>query len=135
MQIEVKGRNVSVTDELREHVEKRFAKVGKQVSELARLEVEVCAGAQPGDRRAAGRRGRRCTSRASTLRAHDASRDLTHAINLSRTSSRARSSATATSAASAARPREPRRAAAPGRPAGSLKAARAARRRRPAVLH
>ena len=41
MQIEVKGRNVPVTDELREHVEKRFAKVGRQVSELARLEVEL----------------------------------------------------------------------------------------------
>ena len=37
MQIDVKGRNCNVSDELREHVEKRFAKVGKQVSELARL--------------------------------------------------------------------------------------------------
>src|SRR5512133_3444964 len=41
MQIEVKGRNTPVTDELREHVERRFTKVGKQVSEFARLEVEV----------------------------------------------------------------------------------------------
>ena len=41
MQIDVKGRNCTVSDELREHVEKRFAKVGKQVSDLARLEVEV----------------------------------------------------------------------------------------------
>ena len=41
MQIEVKGRNTPVTDELREHVEKRFTKVGKQVSEFARLEIEV----------------------------------------------------------------------------------------------
>ena len=41
MQIDVKGRNLTVTDDLRERVEKRFAKVGKQVSELARLEVEV----------------------------------------------------------------------------------------------
>ena len=40
MQIEVKGRNVSVTEELREHVEKRFTKVAKQVSDLARLEIE-----------------------------------------------------------------------------------------------
>ena len=40
MQIEVKGRNVSVTDELREHVERRFTKVGKQVSDLV---VQVLA--------------------------------------------------------------------------------------------
>jgi len=40
MQIEVKGRNAPVTDELREYVERRFRKVAKQVSELARLEVE-----------------------------------------------------------------------------------------------
>ena len=41
MQIEVKGRNTTVSEDLREHVEKRFAKVGKQVSELAVLSVEL----------------------------------------------------------------------------------------------
>ena len=41
MRIEVKGRNLPVSDELREHVEKRFRKVSRQVSELAELEVEV----------------------------------------------------------------------------------------------
>src|SRR3954465_8058071 len=41
MQIEVKGRHMSISDDIREHVEKRFAKVGKQVSELATLEVEL----------------------------------------------------------------------------------------------
>src|SRR5689334_20303906 len=40
MVIEVKGRNLPVTDELREAVERRFEKVSKQVSELATLEVE-----------------------------------------------------------------------------------------------
>ena len=73
MQIEVKGRNVSVTDELREHVEKRFARSGKQVSDLARLEVEVCARAQPVQPRGARSSRRRSTSRASTLRARDSS--------------------------------------------------------------
>ena len=33
MQIDVKGRNVPVTDELREHVRKRFANIGKQTPE------------------------------------------------------------------------------------------------------
>ena len=41
MQIEVKGRNLPVTDELRECVTRRFQKVEKQVSELAVLEVEL----------------------------------------------------------------------------------------------
>ena len=41
MRIEVKGRNVPVSDAIREHVEKRFGKVAKQVSELAELEVEL----------------------------------------------------------------------------------------------
>ena len=41
MRIEVKGRNLPVTDDLREHVTKRFRKVSRQVSELAELEVEL----------------------------------------------------------------------------------------------
>ncbi|MBV8991704.1 MAG: ribosome-associated translation inhibitor RaiA [Solirubrobacterales bacterium] len=41
MRIEVKGRNLPVSEDLREHVAKRFRKVSRQVSELAELEVEV----------------------------------------------------------------------------------------------
>ena len=41
MQIEVKGRNVPVNDELRELVERKFRKVAAQVSDLARMEVEL----------------------------------------------------------------------------------------------
>lgn len=41
MRIEVRGRNVDVDDELREHIFKRFRRVGRQVSELAMLEVVV----------------------------------------------------------------------------------------------
>ena len=41
MRIEVRGRNVDVDDELREHIFKRFRRVGRQVSELAMLEVIV----------------------------------------------------------------------------------------------
>jgi putative sigma-54 modulation protein len=41
MRIEVRGRNVEVDEELREHVVKRFRRVGKQVSELATLDVMV----------------------------------------------------------------------------------------------
>ena len=41
MRIEVKGRNLPVSEDLKEHVVKRFRKVSRQVSELAELEVEV----------------------------------------------------------------------------------------------
>ena len=42
MRIEVRGKNVQVTPELREAVMQRFQRVGKQVSEWAMLEVELC---------------------------------------------------------------------------------------------
>jgi len=81
MQIEVKGRNVSVTDELREHVERRFTKVGKQVSELARLEVELSH-----ERNPANPEGEVVEAtlylKGVTLRARDASRDFKHSVNL-----------------------------------------------------
>lgn len=39
MRIEVTGRNIAITDELREQVEKSFEKLGRMVSELATLDV------------------------------------------------------------------------------------------------
>ena len=41
MRIEIRGRNVEVTDELREHVHRRFDRLGRQVSEHATLDVEL----------------------------------------------------------------------------------------------
>jgi putative sigma-54 modulation protein len=41
MQIAIKGRGITVSDELRERIIRRFAKVDRQVSDLARLEVEL----------------------------------------------------------------------------------------------
>jgi putative sigma-54 modulation protein len=41
MRIEIRGRNVEVTDELREMVRKRFQPLGRQVSALATLDVEL----------------------------------------------------------------------------------------------
>ncbi len=41
MRIEIRGRNMEVTEELREHVAKRFARTARQVCDLARLEVEL----------------------------------------------------------------------------------------------
>ncbi len=81
MQIDVKGRNLTVTDELRERVEKRFAKVSKQVSELARLEVEVFEERNPAiaeDQVAEAT----LHLKGVTLRARESARDLAHAVNL-----------------------------------------------------
>jgi ribosome hibernation promoting factor len=39
MRIEIRGRNVEMTEDLREMVRKRFQRLGRQVSELATLEV------------------------------------------------------------------------------------------------
>jgi putative sigma-54 modulation protein len=39
MRIEIRGRNVEMTDDLREMVRKRFGRMGRQVSPVATLEV------------------------------------------------------------------------------------------------
>ena len=81
MRIEVKGRNLPVTDDLREHVAKRFRKVSRQVSELAELEVEVFEERNPA---IADSQVAEATLhlKGVTLRARDASPDLLHSINL-----------------------------------------------------
>ena len=47
MRIEIRGRNIEVTDELEDAIHKRFKRVGKQVSELATLDVELSEEANP----------------------------------------------------------------------------------------
>ncbi len=81
MQIDVKGRNVPVTDELRAHVERRFGKVAKQVSPLARLEIEIYAERNP---RVADRQVAEATLhlKGTTLRARDSSPEMVHSLNL-----------------------------------------------------
>jgi len=81
MRIEVKGRNLPVSDDMREAVARRFDRVAKQVSELAVLEVELA-------KEANGARADRCVAEATlylkgvTLRAKDASPDLKHSVHL-----------------------------------------------------
>ena len=81
MRIEVRGRNVEVSDELRDAVVSRFKRVGKQVSELATLEIELIEEKNPSIRE-------KCVAEATlflkgaTLRAKDASESMTHTVNL-----------------------------------------------------
>jgi putative sigma-54 modulation protein len=81
MEIEVKGRNLPVTDEVRECVTRRFEKVAKQVSPLAVLEVELFEERNPAnpDSQVAEATLR---LKGTTLRARETSRDLKHSINL-----------------------------------------------------
>jgi putative sigma-54 modulation protein len=80
MRIDVKGRNVAVGDDLRERIQKRFEKVGRQVSELAQLDVELAEERNPSIRDS-------CVAEAThhlkgvTLRAHSAADNMVSAIN------------------------------------------------------
>jgi putative sigma-54 modulation protein len=81
MRIDVKGRNLSVSDEIKAHVEKRFRTVSRQVSDLAELEVELIVERNPANPD--------CYVaevtlhlKGVTLRARDASPELKHSINL-----------------------------------------------------
>ncbi len=83
MQIDVKGRNVPVTDELREHVRKHFVKVAKQVPMSARLEVEFFEERNPAIAEAFVAEATLNLKGGVTLRARDRSvRDCEHALNL-----------------------------------------------------
>lgn len=81
MRIEVKGRNVAVTDELRERVQRRFDKIAKQVSDLAVLEIELCEEKNPANK---DKQIAEATLylKGITLRAKDASPEMDRSINL-----------------------------------------------------
>jgi putative sigma-54 modulation protein len=80
LRIEIRGRNVEVTDELRRHVEKRFARIGRQVSELARLEVELSEERNPA---ISNSRVAEATLhlKGVTLRAREVSPEMLHSIH------------------------------------------------------
>ncbi len=80
MRIAVKGRNTQVGQGLRDHVEKRFRKIARQVSELAELEVELSEERNPA---IADSQVAEATLylKGVTLRARAASPDMSHSIN------------------------------------------------------
>jgi putative sigma-54 modulation protein len=81
MRIEVRGRNTAVTDGLREHIDDRFGRVARQVSDLAQLEVELLVEKNPS---IADSKVAEATLRLKgvTLRAREASADLESSIDL-----------------------------------------------------
>ncbi|HUY58754.1 MAG TPA: ribosome-associated translation inhibitor RaiA [Solirubrobacteraceae bacterium] len=81
MRIEVKGRNVPVSEDLRELVERRFRVIGKQVSDLAELEVEVAEEHNPSISESQVAEAT-LHLKGVTLRASSASNDMRHSINV-----------------------------------------------------
>jgi putative sigma-54 modulation protein len=81
MQIDIKGRNVPVTVDMRTHVERRLNKVARQVSDLARLEIEIFKEPNP---RVANCQVAEATLylKGVTLRARDSSPEMLHSLNL-----------------------------------------------------
>jgi len=80
MRIAVKGRNTQVGQSLRDHVERRFRAVARQVSELAELEIEL---SEERNRAIPDSQVAEATLhlKGVTLRARAASPDMAHSIN------------------------------------------------------
>jgi putative sigma-54 modulation protein len=80
VRIQIRGRNVELTPELREHVEKRFLRIGNQVSDLAQLDVELSEERNPAisDSQVAEAT---LYLKGITLRAREASPDMMHSIH------------------------------------------------------
>lgn len=81
MRIEITGRRIEVTDELREHIHKRFTRVAKQVAEEAVLEVVLREERNPAisDNQVAEATLR---LKGVTLHAEEASPEMIHSIKL-----------------------------------------------------
>lgn len=81
MRIAMKGRNVPVGDELRERVNKKFAKVARQVSPLADMEVELIEERNPSIKQSQVVEVT-LYLKGVTLRAHEASESMARSVNL-----------------------------------------------------
>lgn len=80
MRIDVRGRNVEVTEEIHQHINKRFSRVARQVSDLANLEIELIEERNPSisDNQVAEAT---LFLKGATLRAREASPEMLHSIH------------------------------------------------------
>jgi putative sigma-54 modulation protein len=80
MRIEIRGRNVEMTDDLREMVRKRFQRLGQQVSELATLEVVLSEERNPAN---PNKQVAEATFylKGVTLHARECSPEMTHSVH------------------------------------------------------
>jgi putative sigma-54 modulation protein len=79
VRIEIRGRNVEITEELRRAVEKRFSRIGRQISDVATLNVELSEERNPAisDSEVAEAT---LQLKGVTLRASESSPDMLHSI-------------------------------------------------------
>lgn len=80
MRIEIRGRNVEMTEDLREMVRKRFQRLGRQLSPLATMEVVLSEERNPS---IADRQVAEATLylKGVTLRARECSPAMGHSVN------------------------------------------------------
>jgi putative sigma-54 modulation protein len=80
MRIEIRGRNVEMTDELRGMVRKRFQRLGRQVSPLATMEIVLSEERNP---RIADSQVAEATFylKGVTLHAREATPEMTHSVH------------------------------------------------------
>ena len=79
MRIEIRGRNVEITEELRRAVEKRFSRIGRQISDVATLNVELSEERNPAISESEVA-GATLQLKGVTLRASESSPDMLHSI-------------------------------------------------------
>ena len=81
MRIEIRSRNVELTDDLREMVRKRFQRLGRQVSTLATLDVVLSEERNPSipDRQVAEAT---FYLKGVTLHAREASPEMAHSVHM-----------------------------------------------------
>jgi len=80
MQLDVKGKNLEVSDSIRSYTERKLAKLDKQLHALTRVEVELAVEKNPS---VAANRIAEATVwlKGRTLRAREASRDMKASID------------------------------------------------------
>ena len=80
MQLDVKGKNLEVSDAIRSYAERKLAKLDKQLHELTRVEVELAVERNPS---VAANQVAEATVwlKGRTLRAREASRDMKASID------------------------------------------------------
>jgi putative sigma-54 modulation protein len=80
MQLDVKGKNLEVSDAIRSYAERKFAKLDKQLHALTRIEVELAVERNPS---VAANQVAEATVwlKGRTLRAREASRDMKASID------------------------------------------------------
>jgi ribosome hibernation promoting factor len=80
MQLQVKGRNVEVSDQIRRYAEQKLAKLDKQLHELTQVELELSVERNPSIRACSIAEGT-IRGKGATIRAREANVDMRASID------------------------------------------------------